>query len=65
MVVLGASYGPDTFKTPFGTMPGSALIANAVAVAPAILTQPVSAFFLFVVSFLIAIAYAVIAKTLA
>ena len=65
VVVLGASYGPDTFKTPFGTMPGSALIANAVAVAPAILdTQPVSAFFLFIVSFLIAIAYAVIAKTL-
>ena len=65
VVVLGASYGPDTFKTPFGTMPGSALIANAIAVAPAILdTQPVSAFFLFVVSFLLATAYAVIAKTL-
>ncbi|MEZ5900356.1 MAG: CHASE2 domain-containing protein [Hyphomicrobiaceae bacterium] len=65
VVVLGASYGPDTFKTPFGTMPGSALIANAIAVAPAILnTQPVSTFLLFLISFLLATAYATVAKTL-
>lgn len=65
VVVLGASYGTDTFKTPLGTMPGSALIANAVAVAPAILdTRPVGAVFLFLLSFLLAALYAIIAKTL-
>lgn len=64
-IVVGASYGPDSFKTPFGTMPGAALIANAVAVAPAVLeVEPSSSVLLFLLSLALTTLYAVLAKTL-
>ncbi|MET0407540.1 MAG: CHASE2 domain-containing protein [Hyphomicrobium sp.] len=37
VLLIGASYGADKFKTPLGVMPGVAVIANAVAVAPVVL----------------------------
>lgn len=40
VVVIGASYGADKLKTPLGVMPGAALLANAIAVAPSILDTP-------------------------
>lgn len=62
-VVIGASYGPDKFATPFGVMPGAALVANAIAAAPAVLdhgpASKVTVLFFTLVLFLI---YAVIAK---
>jgi CHASE2 domain-containing sensor protein len=64
-VVIGASYGPDKLKTPFGVMPGAALIANAIAVAPAILDHPPSSrVAVMALTLLLAAAYGTIAKTL-
>ncbi|MFA5955111.1 CHASE2 domain-containing protein [Hyphomicrobium sp.] len=41
VVVIGASYGPDKLATPLGMMPGAAVIANSIAVAPVVLdTMP-------------------------
>jgi CHASE2 domain-containing sensor protein len=37
VLLVGASYGADKFETPLGVMPGVAVIANAVAVAPVVL----------------------------
>ena len=63
VVVIGASYGDDKFKTPFGVMPGSALLANAIAVAPAVLnTPPGSPVFLFLLTLALAVAYGLIAE---
>lgn len=62
-VVLGASYGSDKFMTPFGMMPGAALLANAIAVAPEVLDRaPVSTMLLTVLSLVLAACYATIAK---
>ena len=62
-VVLGASYGSDNFMTPFGTMPGAALLANAIAVAPDVLDRgPVSSTLLTGLSLIVAACHAAIAK---
>ena len=64
VIVIGASYGDDKFKTPFGVMPGSALLANAIAVAPAVLnSRPGSPVFLFLLTLALAVAYGLVAKT--
>ncbi len=63
VVVLGASYGPDKFATPFGVMPGAALVANAIAVAPAILAQPPRHNTVVVLTLILALIYGAIAKT--
>ena len=62
IVVIGASYGPDKFATPFGTMPGAALIANAIAVAPAVLSSPPRHHLVVFLALLLALIYALIAK---
>lgn len=65
VLILGASYGGDRFDTPFGNMPGAALIANAVAVAPSILnTKPTSPALLLSFSLILAAVYAVAARLL-
>ncbi len=64
-VVLGASYGADKFLTPVGAMPGAALFANAIAVAPAVLNhRPASAGLLFLLSLVLAACYGIFAKLL-
>jgi CHASE2 domain-containing sensor protein len=63
VIVVGASYGPDKMKTPFGVMPGAALIANAIAVAPVILDAPPRPYTVTVLTLLLAAAYTMIAKT--
>lgn len=62
VIVVGASYGPDKMKTPFGVMPGAALIANAIAVAPVILDAPPRPYTVIVLTLLLAAGYTVIAK---
>lgn len=62
-VVLGASYGSDKFVTPFGTMPGAALLANAIAVVPDVLDhRSASGVLLTCLSLIFAACYAAIAK---
>jgi CHASE2 domain-containing sensor protein len=64
VVVVGASYGDDKFKTPFGMMPGSALLANAIVVAPAVLNEaPSSPAFLFLLISTLAVVYGLVAKS--
>jgi CHASE2 domain-containing sensor protein len=63
VIVIGASYGPDKLKTPFGVMPGAALIANAVAVAPAVLDTAPRPWVATLLALVLASAYGYIAKT--
>jgi CHASE2 domain-containing sensor protein len=63
VIVIGASYGPDKFATPFGVMPGAALMANAISVAPAILASAPSHGTVVVLTLILALIYGAIAKT--
>ncbi len=62
VVVLGASYGPDKFETPFGVMPGAALVSNAIAVAPQILASPPRPYLVKFLGIVLAAIYAFFAK---
>jgi CHASE2 domain-containing sensor protein len=63
IIVIGASYGPDKFATPFGVMPGATLMANAISVAPAILANAPRHRTVIALMLVLALIYGAIAKT--
>ncbi len=64
-VILGATYSDsgDFYETPFGTMPGSIILANSIMQAKKIVeTPPVSPWIRNVIAMLLFLIYAVIAR---
>ena len=62
VVLVGASYGPDKFETPLGVLPGVAVIANSVAVAPVVLDVPPRHISRAILALLLGIIYISVAK---
>lgn len=62
VLLIGASYGADKFKTPLGVMPGVAVVANAVAVAPVVLDDAPRYILRAILALVLGIVYISIAK---